>query len=336
MYVSCVDDVSYDVLTLSISIGGYLSAAISHTCTYNSGAILSGHGRNVLQVLWCEKRQMSQLVKLDNVAVVRHVLNYAVLRIDVGSTMGWGLYRDCWAGETSGYVSYFLRDDDEDVTLVGATDLAGGYDFNVVPLVLCGVKGVDEKIEKFVQFFTAVAAKYKAMYSAVYGNWLKLLESYCYFSSSLVWHNWSKWCQSNGSSKLDKDTSTYLYDKLIANYLILGESNQYSIDQFTTVLKNRMLRIYNSTRKRTFGKKKIENYNPYLNYGIWFDLSNGIVLFINCELAATIELNEMKLHSSFGACIDELPIDDLVRKLLVFCNMSLVECLMRETSGPFN
>lgn len=37
MYVSCVDDVSYDVLTLSISIGGYLSAAISHTCTYNSG-----------------------------------------------------------------------------------------------------------------------------------------------------------------------------------------------------------------------------------------------------------------------------------------------------------
>lgn len=94
MYVSCVDDVVYDVLTLSISIGGYLSAAISHTCTYNSGGILSGHGRNVLQVLWCEKRQMSQLAKLDNVAVVRHVLNYAVLRIDVGSTMGWGLYRD--------------------------------------------------------------------------------------------------------------------------------------------------------------------------------------------------------------------------------------------------
>lgn len=41
MYVSCVDDVSYDVLTLSISIGGYLSAAISHTCTYNSGGAYS-------------------------------------------------------------------------------------------------------------------------------------------------------------------------------------------------------------------------------------------------------------------------------------------------------
>lgn len=230
------------------------------------------------------------------------------------------LFRDAYNGTVSSYSKYMKCesvDDTSDTTLVSEAPVA--------PLSqhhhkrICLVPGIlsiapRAKVEQYLSYFTAILYKYKVIYPKVFVNWRQLVNSYVLYQCTVLYRGWSNFAKKS----LGPDTGK-ICEQILQRHLLFVSSHTHSIESLTKELKlclcNRFVKSESSAELGT----------SLVNYAVWFDLQNGVLLFMNGELSPVIEDKDMTVCSTYGVCIGHEDPERIVKKLLLFCNLALIE-----------
>ncbi|KAL3236709.1 Ndj1p RNJ42_01803 [Nakaseomyces bracarensis] len=215
------------------------------------------------------------------------------------------LFRDCnvTAGVTS-YSKYISISDSADTTLVPG--LSGTID--VLPSVLCIAP--QDTVREYIIYLTAILFKCKGMYLKIFVNWRQLIHSYVSYQCMVLYRGWSGFNKTGPRTDIQE-----VCDQVLSNHLYVVSSKQYSIDTLAEELKASLCRNFIQCDIKC----------TMVNYCVWFDLQNGVLLFVNGELSSVIEDKDLTVHSTYGICIGHIEPEIIVHKLLLFCNLALIE-----------
>ncbi|EDO17963.1 hypothetical protein Kpol_1054p8 [Vanderwaltozyma polyspora DSM 70294] len=187
-------------------------------------------------------------------------------------------------------------------------------------------------INAHLKCFTTVLDKFKVgQIVDLYVNLYKIIESYVdiiFRDLTIKWLQWIRLIRED--NVCCRASIRILHSKLKKrfwdNHFIFKQSNSFSIDNFTMSLKN--------LSDTHINDKKFLNL---IGYGIWLDSTNGILIFGNSIISQDQNINNepSSIYSmpTFGICIDDYPVPEIINKILLFVNFAILECFKKEISS---
>ncbi|CAI4050811.1 Ndj1p SKDI_15G0540 [Saccharomyces kudriavzevii IFO 1802] len=224
--------------------------------------------------------------------------------------------------------------DDSDITL---TNVANNHliRMSIIPKV-CAFDKHSSKTYKlileYVNRFETVLTKFSPEkdYIKVFFNWLKLIESF----TELIFHDllikWQQWLElTQPGSRVQLSIPIVLKEligKLTQKYFTFQNSNNNSVDAFTTLLldKNSLNLLDLSSEAQKYK----------LNFGLWLDCQNGILIFTNGIIRMSDEITDERLKSfvkpAHVLVLEDHPSDEIVKKLMFFVFSAILHCFADE------
>ncbi|EJS41834.1 ndj1p [Saccharomyces arboricola H-6] len=231
--------------------------------------------------------------------------------------------------------------DDGDTTLVNVANMRASSQKNcllkmsIIPRV-CSFDKHNSKTYKlvleYVNRFETILSKYclEKDFPKIFFNWSKLIESFTelIFRDLLIkWQQWLKLTQPDNTDELSIPTVLReLVTKLAQKYFTFQNSNNTSIDDFTALLLNK-----NSLSLLDLSSKA-QKFN--LNFGLWLDCQNGILIFTNGIVRMTDEITDERLKSfvrpAHVLVLEDHPSNEIVNKLMFFIFSAILQCFTNE------
>ena len=187
-------------------------------------------------------------------------------------------------------------------------------------------------IQEYVNRFETVLTKFgpEKDFTKVYANWSKLIESFneLILHDLLVkWQQWSELTQPNATVHQNiPNVLRELVIKLTQRYFTFQPSYNCSIDEFTTILLNKnalsLLDVFRKPRKYK------------LNFGLWLDCHNGILIFTNGIVQMADEITSERVKSFVRPAhllvLEDHSNDEAVKKLMFFTFSAILQCFTDE------
>ncbi|CCC71049.1 hypothetical protein NCAS_0G01620 [Naumovozyma castellii] len=198
----------------------------------------------------------------------------------------------------------------EECTLVEQETLYGGssLSMNVFPQFILKM-GPDKVFKEYVYYFHLIQDKFLNQSGLrLYINWKKLSESYVWFvfqRLKLIYK--------------DNKSLEYLEKYFWEDQFLFQQSSDSSINMFQKSLASMGKRHLLKVSQNVIEKPQ------KLVFGIWLDSQNHVLLFANT--AVNFSLKESLVKSVHGNTMSSR--SDVVKKLLLFLNLAIVESLSR-------
>lgn len=224
------------------------------------------------------------------------------------------LFQDTYRGSVSGYGKYirsrFEDDSNSDNTLVSDTLQ---HTINMLPDIFY----IDPSgtVDKYLNYFSAILYKYKVIYPKVFVNWKQLIDSYVLYQCTVLFKGWDTYRK---QEKFGETEIENICDQILKQHFLFVSSHSFSIDSIAKEMETCLC-------NRFISGVQTNKHNSIINYCVWFDMQNGILLFLNGELSTVIKEKDMEIYSTYGVCIGHLEPEKIVKKLLLFCNLALID-----------
>ncbi|SCU81455.1 LAMI_0B06326g1_1 [Lachancea mirantina] len=142
---------------------------------------------------------------------------------------------------------------------------------------------------------------------------IEIVEAYVNDMVLEILSRWHDWHMTVGTSEPPLALSKKVLQRLWDCFLCFDAGN--SLSEFVSRLKKRCQKT--TRRQRTF-------CGPKIGYGMWIDGASGILLFCN-----SISSNSEVMPSA-GFAIKQESVEESVKKMLLFINLSVLECFSWE------
>ncbi|CAI4052546.1 hypothetical protein SUVZ_15G0510 [Saccharomyces uvarum] len=230
---------------------------------------------------------------------------------------------------------------DIDTTLVNLTNMQDSPNslhllkMSIIPRV-CSFDKRNSKTYKLVleylNRFETVLTKFRRQkdFTKIYFNWLKLVESF----NELIFHDllikWQQWLELTRNDTTARLNIPILLRKLVTKlsqkYFTFQNSLNSSVDSFTELLLSK-----NSISLLDLPK---ETQKYKLNFGLWLDCQNGILIFTNGIVRMSDEIIDERLKSfvrpAHVLVLEDHPSDEIVKKLVFFIFSAILQCFTDE------
>lgn len=191
--------------------------------------------------------------------------------------------------------------------------------------------GTEKHLKAYLSRFQIVLEKFNLRnLPHLYVNWLKLIESYV----ELVFRDLTvKWCQylhsirAAGQRRSMKTSLETLLPKICGRfwryYFAFHHSMHQSIGSLTQLMSNRVTAL---------GGRSNQRAGSTFTYGLWLDSINGILIFGNGVVFANADSDVHDTHVApvCGTCLEEVPPQLTVKRLMLFLNFAIIECFKNE------
>ncbi|QHS76022.1 Ndj1p [Saccharomyces paradoxus] len=230
---------------------------------------------------------------------------------------------------------------DSDTTLVNVANSKGScYNsqllrMSIIPRI-CSFDKPNSKTYKLIleyaNRFETVLTKFgpEKDFTKIYANWSKLIES---FNELILqdllakWQQWLELTQPDTTVHLSiPNVLTKLAMKLTQKYFTFQHSCNCSVDEFTTILLDKnSLSLFDVFR---------ETRNYELNFGLWLDSQNGILIFTNGIVHMSDKITSERLKSFVRPAhllvLEDHSNDEIVKKLMFFIFSAILQCFTDE------
>ncbi|CAI1704835.1 hypothetical protein SEUBUCD650_0O00620 [Saccharomyces eubayanus] len=185
---------------------------------------------------------------------------------------------------------------------------------------------------EYLNRFETVLTKFRPQknFTKIYFNWLKLVESFTELVFRDLLIKWQQWLELTMNDTTVKLNIPFLLRKFVTQlwqkHFTFQSSMNSSVDSFTELLLSK-----NSISLLDLPQKTRE-YK--LNFGLWFDCQNGILIFTNGIVRMSDEIIDERLKSfvrpAHVLVLEDHPSDEIVKKLVFFIFSAILQCFTDE------
>ncbi|CCF57142.1 hypothetical protein KAFR_0C01490 [Kazachstania africana CBS 2517] len=261
---------------------------------------------------------------------IHHLMNHCNLQFESSdlTAPAFKLFKDIYANlqkpshsyPSPMYHVYFLNDDgnhkDENETLIDQESSVSTFSIDIIPATLNRINKSNPKLMKSIKFYfhTLCFLTDKCQHCDIEEfdlakSWKRIIDNYINLVCQNYIGTWLQWVnlinENGGKYTLINNRLTDLLNLVMRKfhkvYFVYKDSKTCTIDEF---------------------KNKLIKHKHKVTFGVWIDSRNKVLILANSYQKITI--------STLGLCIEINQSECLVKKLLLFVNLAIIQCLRNE------